>query len=342
MLGSQDILVAERVVRALDGQEQRLREAQLWPQVTALACGELPALPVGDRLQQACGSAAVALRWRRDGRVVCSMHPELTAQITASTSERFSGAVFARLPYANPLVVFPAPIPVTAPTGEPARVLGFHLYGGTQAPGEQGRRLCGTHDPALRSLGIMAVCEILDSRGGVVDVDLTKISVPAVGRFTIAEATEATLRTYQVDPRSAPLSRDRRSEWVTTMTGLALNVLLYLCSRTPDLEEVGARSRKTGKAKSVRARKDARPRMVRVGWRLGPALTRALAERERRGPTSGTGPAQSPQHRRCHFKTVWTGPGREVPDVAFVLPYWTHRELLDTDTAITVIPVTAD
>ena len=44
-----------------------------------------------------------------------------------------------------------------------------------------------------------------------------------------------------------------------------------------------------------------------------------------------TGYEQEPQHRRAHFKTVWTGPRSMTPKTVFVAPYWTHLEKLGTE-----------
>lgn len=51
---------------------------------------------------------------------------------------------------------------------------------------------------------------------------------------------------------------------------------------------------------------------------------------------------QDPQHRRAHFKVVWTGEGSMVPKTVFIEPYWTHREKLGVSGVNTVRRVKLD
>jgi hypothetical protein len=68
--------------------------------------------------------------------------------------------------------------------------------------------------------------------------------------------------------------------------------------------------------------------VIRVGWQIGPALVAARNQYARTQPDhSGVGRPQGPQHRRGHFKTVWTGKGKTHAVVRFIAPYITKKEL---------------
>ncbi|CRK56991.1 hypothetical protein [Alloactinosynnema sp. L-07] len=167
--------------------------------------------------------------------------------------------------------------------------------------------------------------------------------MPMDGRFTIDEAVEKMLGGYTVNPDGfGPIAADAEKEWTAKITKLAVNALLYLCSKTPDIEEILARpgKRKPGKAKTSTGRPAKPPRLIKTGWRLGPNLMRMRAAAAAGDITPGAG-KQGPQHRRCHFKIVWCGPGRTEPQSVFVLPYQTHKELLGLDVERIVVPVRA-
>ena len=213
-----------------------------------------------------------------------------------------------------------------------------------------------THDPGTTDFGAIVMFEILDEAGRRVDMEATSISMPfdqystlkelvddQAERFVFAGETEYEARSVaqQLAMRGKPefsqvvnqiskfsQDKDRVKPWFREVFKTVMGSLMYLCSTTLDAESVPATAtRKLGATTMAR-----RPlSLYRVGWTTGAALSKLRQERAMLGEPSAMGDLahqQDPQHRRAHFKTVWTGPGRSIPKTAFIAPYWTHRERL--------------
>jgi hypothetical protein len=213
-----------------------------------------------------------------------------------------------------------------------------------------------THDPLTTDFGAIVMFEILDDAGRRVDMEATSISMPfnqystlkelvddQAERFVFAGETEYEARgmAQQMAMRGKPefnqvinqiskfsQDKERVKPWFREVFKTVLGSLMYLCSTTLDAEKVPASTtRKLGTTTMAR-----RPlSLYRVGWTTGAALSKMRQERAMLGEPSEMGDLahqQDPQHRRAHFKTVWSGPGKTIPKTAFVSPYWTHRERL--------------
>jgi len=205
-----------------------------------------------------------------------------------------------------------------------------------------------THDAESSNFGAIVMFEILDKAGRRVDMEATSISMPydqvstlkqlvddQADRFVFAGETEqpnlpllnaATRRIANFSQ-----DKDRVRPWFKEVFKTVLGSLMYLCSTTLDAEKVPATATRKLGAMTM-ARKPLS--LYRVGWTTGAALSKLRQERAMLGEPSAMGDLQhqqDPQHRRAHFKTVWTGPGRSIPKTAFIAPYWTHRERLGNE-----------
>src|SRR5580658_8457045 len=69
--------------------------------------------------------------------------------------------------------------------------------------------------------------------------------------------------------------------------------------------------------------------VVQLGFRMGPALlgARRRWEREQRTPAGTTGRRYRPHQKRGHYKTYWTGRGRQVPKVRWIAPHWVSQDM---------------
>jgi hypothetical protein len=218
----------------------------------------------------------------------------------------------------------------------------------TKLLGSVDRMIKSTHDPDTEDFGLIVVFEILDETGRRVDMEATSLSMPfsqvatidelvvdQAGRFVFAAMADKTgnPQMKMVERISRQLSKaaqdtDRVQAWFEEVYRTAVGSLLYLCSTTLDAERVPATATRK-LAKTTIARKPLS--LYRIGWTTGAALSKLRQERAMLGEPSEMGDIshqQDPQHRRAHFKTVWSGPGRSIPKTAFVAPYWTHRERL--------------
>lgn len=333
-LGSQATAVVEDIDRQMTAQEQFIRGMDCWNQVCAAAEGASSTITVPDHvpaeLHHAARSSITALAIRRiwaSSRIVYALHPQMLAELADSSSEQLPGPIFSYLPHTNPLVIFPEPIPTTAPDGARGQILGFYVYGNAGEP----RRLCSSHDEVRDRLGLMFVTALLDEHGKRIDTDLTRVTIP-VGeeQFTVDQAVDRTLAAFAVEPGILMLS-DRMRTWLTELVRTAVNVLLYLCSEEPDTIVVRSPSQRRTKSKGSKAAKPAR--MIKVGWRLGPAFHTARRVAAQTAAQTGDGRRRpTPHQKRGHFRTYWTGHGRTTPILRFVKPFWVNLDLVTDPT----------
>jgi len=105
---------------------------------------------------------------------------------------------------------------------------------------------------------------------------------------------------------------------ISTITAIAISVLLYACADDRDLD---ARRARPASHTSAQARA--------LGWHLGPALHSARRQAaEHRDVGAGGGRRQPPRQRSCGIRTYWTGKGREIPRLRFVKLYNVSQGLL--------------
>lgn len=285
-------------------------------------------------------SSAVYGQWEEVGRQVLAIHPELLRTVRTSGSSKIVPEVFAAIPYISPMVVFPDTPKLQGHTdGESFRALGFIACGRTET--EHGTVVTNTHAPRLTHFAAQIVVEVTLA-DGTTDLEMDYISFPANGEpFTINEAVDGVLSRFDWSYRGSSSSAEA---FMRSLVRMTLGSVLYLASKTldddGDSEKVPASvvRRATGMRKPPFS-------VYRVGWQIGAALSDARPQRfdANDKPLQGTAALeQDPQHRRAHFKTVWTGPGSRVPKTVFVAPYWTHIERLGPRGVNTVRRVSKD
>ena len=268
-------------------------------------------------------STAVLKLWRSQGRQALFLHPELVNALRMSSSSKITPEVFRTLPYLEPLVVFPEPFTVKSHTrAETAKALGFFTYGKT-AEGAQ----TSTHDPDATTFGAYVLLDITPEGQTEPVIECDAISFPMAGEpYTIAEAVERLEESFRWSV--AADNTDSARKFIQGLLTLVIGSVMYLCSTTIEAEKV---------PRKVVAKTLGTPRVpfsaYRVGWNVGAALSAArktiAIDDPSQQPKSGY--EQEPQHRRAHFKTVWTGPGSMIPKTVFIAPYWTHLEKLGTE-----------
>lgn len=293
-------------------------------------------------------TAEVARLWRREGRKALAIHPGLVDAVRMATSDKVPPEVFRALPYINPMVLLPEPIPIKTwrssreenrltPYKEGSmRMVGFLVYTcydgkiADECSYEQlvegiQNHVSLTTDPLAPRLAVSIVSEILDTSGRVVDTESSNMTFSLTGEPKTLKTmvAEQAARFEFFDKTTAPVP------WITEIYKVVLGILMYLASTTLEAETVPASACR--KVRSSMLRKPIS--LYRVGWTTGAALDRFRKEKVASRDESqqqGLAHQQDPQHRRAHFKTVWTGPGRSIPKTAFVSAYWTHRERLGT------------
>lgn len=288
-------------------------------------------------------AALVAKIWRAEGRQTLVMHPEVVKECRLAASSKIPLEVLRAIPYQNPMVVFAEPIVLPTwrnvavsdsnmpyGTEHSLRLLGFMCY----SYSDQNTLLKGsgivlrhpglTNDSSADVFGVTAICEVLDANGKLLDMDTASYSIPYDRVATLTELVDEQVERFVFTGVDNPV---KARIFVGESYRAILTSLMYLASTTLDAEKVPARV--TAKmAKRTIARKPLS--LFRIGWTVGAALTRYRQDRDRSNPSQmgDIRHQQDPQHRRAHFKVVWSGPGRSIPKTAFIAPYWTHRERL--------------
>lgn len=291
--------------------------------------------------------------WESVGRQVLAIHPALVESIRFASSSKIPPEVNRTLPYLNPMIVFPEPPAIPAHIkGETMHCLGFVCYGKTTprpvnsgdqkfvdrlkeefpksasafAEGKLDRieRITTTHDPDADFLCADMMMAVID-RDGNETYESDYISFPMTGApYTIKQTVDRLMDEFAFyhggdDPKL-------KAKFMRSIAELALGSIMYLCSTTLEAEKIPR--------KTVLKALNPVPRhpfsVYRVGWQIGAALSRSRTNINIDELQAANGMPQDPQHRKAHFRTVWTGPGSRIPKVAYISPYWTHIERLGT------------
>lgn len=283
----------------------------------------------------------VGKEWKRIGRQVLAVHPEIAEEVKVATSDKIPGEVFRTLPYMNPMIVYadPPKLPAWDRPGGFMRLLGFLTFGTTNfAPDPVAKardmgqiidsHIVPTTDPEATRFGVVLVMEVLDSVGKVVDIEFSTITLYYEHTMTLKEIMDRILSSFSWWGDGDTETNTRRRRWMRDVLGTTIGTLFYLCSTTLEAEKVPTKATKNVGRGILRKPLS----LYRVGWTTGAALTRYRASRTySTSEMIGPGHQQDPQHRRAHFKMQPCGSGKKDRKLIFVSPYWTHRELLGAE-----------
>lgn len=304
--------------------------------------------------QNVLRTQAVSNVWRKIGRQVLAMHPEIVDEVRVANSDSIPGEVLRTLPYMNPLVVFAQP-PVfqswIAPgqshihnlrgkQEESMRLLGFFTFGSGDAVHEEPilhngevtrgvraeQRIYATTATEANRFGVIVVMEVLDAVGNAIDVEFNSLTLYFDRTATLAETVDDLMERYHWADSGADPERARK--WMRDVMSVVVGSLFYLCSTTLEAEKVPAKAtRHLGRNISRKPLS-----MYRIGWTTGAALTRLRQQRiaESTSEMGDLSHQQDPQHRRGHFKMQPYGPQRALRRLIYVSPYWTKVEQLGT------------
>lgn len=293
-------------------------------------------------------SAAIAKQWRKRGRQTLAVHPAVVAETRLAKSSKVPVEIFRALPYLNPMAVYAEPVRVPSWS----KMMG-HVFPGKYRSAEHEMRLLGfmtysfnsgdatlmtrndcweqiarsTHDPDTDYFGMMVFFEVIDEAGNRLDYETNSFSFRFSDHMTLSEMVEDQADRFVFSTNDLTINTEYSREWIREVLRTVIGTLFYFCSTTLDAEKVPT-SATRHLAKTI-ARKPLS--LYRVGWTMGAALTRYRQERQDSENPSQMGDIrhqQDPQHRRAHFKTVWTGKGRSIPKTVYIAPYWTHVERL--------------
>lgn len=276
-------------------------------------------------------SAAVVGMWREHGRQALFLHPGLVESIRMSSSSKITPEVFRTLPYMEPLVVFPEPFTLRSHTRtETAKMLGFFTYG-KDASGRQ----TSTHDPDATVFGAYVLLDITPEGSPEPIIECDAISFPMTGEpYTLSQAVDRVEESFRWSVTAD--SGDMGRQFIRGLCTIVIGSVMYLCSTTLEAEQVPRKA-----VSKILGTPRAPFSAYRVGWTIGAALNAArksvTVDDPSQQPKSGY--EQEPQHRRAHFKTVWTGEGSMIPKTVFIAPYWTHVEKLGREGVNTARPV---
>lgn len=289
---------------------------------------------------------AVEMQWRREGRQVLAIHPDLLAEVQMATSTKIEPEIYRTIPFLNPLVVFAKPPEVQSWSNENevTRVLGFFIHGRNYSERlvsheldkmlNNGELVLSSHDPDMQKLGLVIITEIFDKEtGDSKTFEYNRTSLDLTKPQSIDEiSNELVLKYNWVDMGiGTGATRQSREKFMRDIYSLALGSILYLCSTVLDAEVIPK-----SRVQRVMGKGRKPMKLTNIGWKIGPALSRLRREAGERHKSTPTGRVMPPHMRKCHFRVVWTGQGRTVPRTVFVAPHWVNKHLLDTNGSPTV------
>lgn len=337
------VKIADRIMALFDSEGQIAQDMLTW---SPSHRGQ----DEDDALINMLADAEVYRVWKREGRQCLSVHPGLAEEVTLASSDVLYPEIFHAVPYMNPLFVFPDGNSFPGfREGEHARLIGFMCYamihnkvsGSTveEIRDAYHRVITTTSDGDAETIGILSIIEVLDNSGEVVDTEVNRFTITTDKRRTLSETVTDVMQRFKwYTAEGDPYNGTKRRAYMRRIVSASIGALLYACSITLDSEQVPPVA-----VKRISSRKQSKKhpiRLFRVGWTVGAALelhkARQAAQRINPSEQLDLGHQQDPQHRKAHFKRVWTGKGRNVPKMAFVSAYWTHREALTAEGVNTV------
>lgn len=269
-------------------------------------------------------------------KVVYAMDDRLLGYLSGSSVSSIPAEILRGIPHPSPYVLLPAPDlddPETAyyrtHIGVPQGAFVFGRYRNAEL-------LCSTRDERREDLGLMFT-GFLES-GGETVVQTIRCTIPLRERaVTVEGVTDATIAGFAFNEHLAEDDRSRFEAWLRRYVAQVFNSLVYICTDQPDIETYRPGAGRAGKHRQRRPRPGDIHEIVQLGFRMGPALFEARQRHERGQPAAGTGARQPPHRRRGHFHTYWTGPGRKVPKVNWIAPYWVSQDLLGDEVPQTAV-----
>lgn len=287
-------------------------------------------------VMSSAGDSAVFRLWSRS-KVVYAMDDLLLDYLSESSTSRVPTQVFRALPHANPYLLLPKPDlndPRTAyyrtHIGVPLGAFVFGRY-------NQAQQLCSTADGKREDLGLMFV-GFIDREDGTPEPVTLRCTIPLGGpTFTVEDAVSTTIAKFNFTDDLAEDDPTKLEAWLRTYVAQAFNSLLYVCTEQPDIEVYRPDNSRPGKQAKSRERRRPRPddidQVVKLGFRLGPALHQARRQWEhgQQRPTISSedgGRRVRPHQKKGHYRTYWTGAGRAEPILKWVAPFWVNEEMV--------------
>jgi hypothetical protein len=259
------------------------------------------------------GTIIALSAWVGNHKTIYSTDPDLLNELSDSDLPEglMPSEIFRRLPHQAPLIVLQEPI-IVEHDGVIVQysqffVLTFRFTDSTSEVVE-----CAPHEAnMIRFLWVgtnvendndfMTVSQTLDLRDSVVDLH-QELDLLADKSKRFLEGTDLTAEEIEILDRQLP---GKDSQWETTsrrMFPLAVLLIMYACSESPDIEDVSP-----SVALSSRGGYKGRDLSIKdLGLRIGSALR---TYRGATGATSeATGRSVTPHLRKAHWHRFWTGP----------------------------------
>ena len=231
----------------------------------------IPSLKMSEEIR----NIAATYAWSR-GKKVYSISPELLSELAKMSLDKLPAETLMRLPDWCPYVALPGCGDVT----------GFFVHLEWDA---------NTEDTELRIVWLMA--------------DGSTILIPlSLGDWDLNEAVKRIAKLDADNPliqRAIRHSNPDAEQNLPDCGGLielAINCLLYICSKSADIEQ------RPDSAPHKHRTPSAAPVAYDVGYRIGRLLRQSRAVTYDMATTGRTGQAKAPHLRRAHWHHYWAGP----------------------------------
>lgn len=293
-----------------------------------------------------CNVVASRLLWQQ-ARIAYVADPDMWRELGRTAPDGDLPAdLFMKLPHPNPFIAFPDPLVLPLnDQGDQQRIVGVFVSGLRDVVKRPMWGVpCSTSDPCLAGLAMTFVGLVEKADGTPILIDglrndLTMIhaSMSLKDGRTFGELVEGAVRRYSGPTPFSRQMRDRDNAVdLPLLFERAIGALLYLCCKNADLRPLPAVATRTSKRRSGRGAKP--PKLIGMGYRIGPQLRayhKRVADEDRDG---GTGWKKAPHLRRAHYHTYRVGPGRRESIMMWLHPIFVNATP-DGAEETTVIPI---